>query len=401
MIWRPRTFCRLAGFALAVVCATVHAEEPGPLKIGMLLDLSSVYEDVGGKARLLAGHMIAEDAQKFTKRKVEVLTADFQQNLDVALTIARNWIDQGVGAIVDAPNSAIAIALEQLVRDKNRVYLSGAASADLTGKYCTPNFVRFMYNTYPYATLTTRELVKQGRGGFFLVNPDYALGHSFEHDAAQSVEASGGKVLGSIFHPLGMADYGGALVQAQSTAADVLATGDGGHDLDNLIKQAAEFQYARSHVVLAMNLQIQQVPGIGLAALGGGYAADTWYWDTDAASRAFAERWFKRSQYAPSGPDAAMYSMMGHYLRAVDAVGSDQDGRAVVAKMKSMPVSDFYSPDGRLRSDGQLSTNVYLVQVKQPDESRSKWDVYKIVATIPGNEAFDSPQAKECSLNGR
>jgi branched-chain amino acid transport system substrate-binding protein len=399
MKWRSHKLFWPGVLLVGLAFSTARADDAGPIKIGMLLDLSSVYADVGGKAHLLAGRLLVEDAQNYTRRPVELLTADFQQNLDVAMTIARNWIEQGVGVIVDAPNSAIAIALEQLVRDKNRVYLAGAASTDLTGKYCTPNFARFMYNTYPYATVTTRELVKQGHKSFFLVNPDYALGHSFERDAVRSIEASGGKVLASIFHPLGMTDYAGPVIQAQSSGADVLATGSAGRDLDNLTKQAGEFKYTASHAILAMNLQIQQVPGIGLAALGGGYAADTFYWDRDAASRAFAERWFKSSQYAPSGPDAAIYSMMAHYLKAVEAVGSDQDGRAVVAKMKSMPVNDFYSHGGHLRRDGQLSTDVFLVQVKTPQESHATWDVYKIVATIPGEEAFDSPEAKECKLN--
>lgn len=386
---------------MALTDSAARAADQGPIKIGMLLDLSSVYADVGGKAHLLAGRMIQEDASKYTKRHVEVLSADFQQNLDVAMTIARNWIDQGVGVIVDAPNSAIAIALEQLVHDKNRVYLSGAASTDLTGKYCTPNFVRFMYNTYPYASVTTRELARRGKKTFFLVNPDYALGHSFERDTIAAAEAAGGKVLGSVFHPLGMADYSGPLLQAQGSGAEVLATGSAGADLDNLIKQAGEFHYTATHAILAMNLQIQQVPGIGLAALGGGFAADTFYWDADAESRAFAERWFKSSEYAPSGPDASEYSMMAHYLRAVEAIGSDQDGAATVAQMKATPVNDFYSHGGHIRPDGQLSTNVYLVQVKTPEESRSKWDVYKIVATIPGEEAFASPQAKACKLNAQ
>jgi branched-chain amino acid transport system substrate-binding protein len=389
----------MAALAVGFGCPIAHAEDK-PIKIGMLLDLTSVYADVGGKAHRLAGQMLAEDAKAFTHHPVEVLVADFQQSSNVALTIARNWIDQGVNVIVDAPNSAIAIALEQLVTEKNRVYLAGAASADLNGKYCSPNFVRFMYNTYPYATQTVKELAKQGRKTFFLLNPDYALGRSFATDAERAIDASGGKVLGNVFHPLGMTDYGAQLVQAQSSGAEVLATGDAGSDLANLMKQADDFKYTSSHAILAMNLQIQQVPGIGLAALGGGYAADTWYWDQDEASRAFATRWFKVSKYAPGDTDAAMYSMMAHYLRAVDALGSDEDGRAVVNKMKSMPVDDFYSHGGRIRPDGQLGTSVNLVQIKTPKESHGEWDVYKTVATIPGEQAFDSPQSRTCKLNG-
>jgi branched-chain amino acid transport system substrate-binding protein len=201
MRWRPNMLYGAGALIVSPGFCVARAEDIPPIKIGMLLDLSSVYADVGGKAHMLAGHMLAEDARKYTKRPVELLTADFQQNLDVAMTIARNWIDQGVGVIVDAPNSAIAIALEQLVHDKNRVYLSGAASTDLTGKYCTPNFARFMYNTYPYATVTTRELVRQGRKNFFLVNPDYALGRSFARDAVRSIEASGGAQLPGLNPP--------------------------------------------------------------------------------------------------------------------------------------------------------------------------------------------------------
>ncbi|MGI6853813.1 ABC transporter substrate-binding protein [Mesorhizobium sp. 1B3] len=370
------------------------------IKLGVLTDFSSVYADNSGQSSMEAVKMAVEEfGGNINGVPIEIVSADFQNKADVSMTIARRWIDQEkVDVIIDAPNSAIAIAMASLARDTDRVYLSGAVSSDITGKGCTPNSVQFAPDTYSFAAVAVRPLVERGLKNWFALTVDYALGHSMERDAAAIATANGAQLSGAIRFPFNTADFSSFLLQAGSSGADTLAFATGGLDLQNAVRQAVEFGLNDQMKLVGLSVELLDAYKIGTKVLGGLYLTEAWYWDQNGETRAFAETFMKARGKMPSRVQVATYSMTRHYLEAVKALGSDESGAAVVAKMKELPVNDVYAKNGSVREDGRLIKEMYLAQVKTPEESKGEWDLYKIVTTVPGDVAFRPASESECPL---
>jgi branched-chain amino acid transport system substrate-binding protein len=304
-----------------------------------------------------------------------------------------------VDAIIDVPNSAIVLAVQEIAKEKNRVLLvSTAATADLTGKACSPVGVHWTWDTYAVAASAAKAIVLQGGDSWFFLTADYAFGHAMQRDATRFIEASGGKVIGSVRHPLGTSDFASFLLQAQSSRAKIVGLANGGSDMTNSIKQAAEFGIARGGQRLAaISAVITDVHAVGLADAQGLLLAESFYWDRTEESRQWSKRFFARRGVMPTQMQAGVYSAVTHYLKAVDALGSDE-AKAVVARMRDMPIHDFFADRGLLRADGRMVHDMYLVEVKKPEESHYPWDYYKILKTIPGEEAFRPMSEGGCPL---
>jgi len=394
----------LAGAALVVLLASPALAQQKTIKIGVLTDMSGPYADVGGAGSVLAAQIAAEDSGLAAKGwKIEFVSADHQNKVDIASNIAREWFDQGkADVILDALNSGVALAVSQIVKEKNKVFLvSGAATSDLTGKACTPNLIHWTYDTYALANGTGKAMTKAGGDSWFFVTADYAFGKALERDTTAVVVANGGKVLGDVMAPLNNADFSSQLLQAQASKAKVIGLANAGADAANSIKQASEFGVTQSGQKLAALLMfLSDVNAIGLNTAQGLEFTVTYYWDTNDQTRAFADRFSKRSKNAakPTMVTAGVYSSVVHYLKAVEALGSTADGAAVVAKMKSMPTQDQAFGKGYIREDGRKIHPAYLLQVKKPGESKYPWDYARIVTTIPAEEAFRPLAQSECPL---
>ena len=393
---------RLAALLLAFTAAPALAEMNGTLRIGVLNDMSSVYADFQGPGSVLAAQMAVEDFAKTSKRKVEVLSADHQNKPDVGSAITRRWFDtEGVDMIVDLPNSAVALAVSNIATEKNKVAIgSGAGTALLTGAKCSPNFVHWTYDTWAFGHGTARGVLEQGGKTWFFVTADYAFGHDLEKQASDEVKASGGKVLGTVRHPLGVSDFSSFLLQAQASNAEVVALANAGGDTVNAIKQAAAFNIGAKQKVVALIFDLQGVPAMGLQTAQGLTAINAWYWDMNDATRAWSKRYQDRhpKKMMPNHMQAGVYSAVLHYLKAVDKAGSPADGAAVVAAMKAMPTDDPIYGKGTIRADGRKIHPLYLLQVKTPAESKGDWDVFKIAATIPAEKAFRPLDEGGCPL---
>lgn len=395
----------LAGVALAALGAGAAQAQMsgGSIKIGVLTDMSSLYADIGGEGSVVAARLAVEDSKIESRGiKVEVVSGDHQNKPDVGSQIARQWYDaDGVDVIVDVPNSGVALAINQITRDKNRVFLdSGAASSDLTGKACSPNTVHWTYDTWNLANGTGKAIVKTGGDTWFFVTADYAFGHALEADTTAVIEKNGGKVLGKVRHPLNNADFSSFLLQAQASKAKIIGLANAGGDTRNAIKQAAEFGIVQGGQNLAALLVfVNDVKALGLQTSQGLIFTETWYWDMTDANRAFAKRFAERmkGQY-PSMSQAGSYAALLHYFKAVEALKSDADGKAVVAKMKEMPTDDPLFGKGVVRQDGRKVHDAYLFEVKKPSESKGPWDLYKLRATIPAAEAFRPLNEGGCEL---
>jgi branched-chain amino acid transport system substrate-binding protein len=372
----------------------------GVIKLGILTDFSSIYADNSGESSVQAVKMAVEEfGGNINGTPIEIVSADFLNKADVSMTIARRWIDEEkVDVIVDAPNSAIAIAMAALARDTDKVYLSGAVSSDITGKGCTPNSVQFAPDTYSFAAVAVQPLIERGLKSWFALTVDYALGHSMERDTAAIAQANGAKWVGAIRFPFNTADFSSFLLQAQDSGADTLAFATGGLDLQNGVRQAVEFGLNEKMNLVGLSVELLDSYKIGKEVLGGLYLTEAWYWDQTDETRDFANRFFEVRKKMPSRVQVATYSMAHHYLEAVKALGSDASGKAVVAKMKELPVNDAYARDGKVREDGRLIKEMYLAQVKTPEESKGEWDLYKIIATVPGEKAFRPVAESECPL---
>jgi len=381
-----------AALLVALITTPAFAEMNGTLRIGVLNDMSSVYADFQGPGSVVAAQLAVEDFAKMSKRKVEVISADHQNKPDIGAGIARRWLDvEGVDMIVDLPNSAVALAVGDIVREKNKVAIgSGAGTALLTGAKCSPNFVHWTYDTWAFGHGTARGVLAQGGKTWFFITADYAFGHDLEKQASDEVLASGGKVLGAVRHPLGTNDFSSYLLQAQASKAEVVALANAGGDTVNAIKQAADFKIGAKQKVVALIFDLQSVPAIGLQTAQGLQAINAWYWDLNDATRAWSKRYQQRhpKKMMPNHMQAGVYSAVLHYLKAVDKVGSPADGRAVVAAMKAMPTDDPLYGKGTIRADGRKIHPLYLLQVKSPAESKGEWDVFKVVNTIPADKAF-------------
>ena len=384
----------LSALALALNCGTALAQmSDGVVKIGVLSDMSSLYADVGGPGSTLAARLAVEDFGAAGKgMKVEVVGADHQNKPDVGSSVARQWIDvDKVDVIVDVPNSGVALAINEVVRDKNKVFLaSGPATADLTGPKCTANTIHWTYDTWSLANGTGKAIVQTGGDSWFFVTADYAFGHALERDTSNVVKANGGKVLGSVRHPLNTSDFSSFLLQGQSSKAKIIGLANAGGDTVNSIKQAAEFGIVKGGQNLAgLLVFVTDVHALGLPTAQGLIFTESWYWDANDANRAFAKRFAAANNGKhPTMVQAGVYSAVTHYLKAVEAGKSDADGKAVVAKMKEMPTEDPLFGKGSIRADGRKIHDMYLFEVKKPEESKGPWDYYKVRATIPAAEAF-------------
>ncbi len=373
-------------------------------KVGALGDQSGLYQDIGGPGSTVAAQMAIEDSGLLAKGwKIDLISADHQNKPDVAVNIGKQWIDvEKVDVFVDLAASNVGLAIANLAKDKNVVNLnSGSGSSDLTGSQCTPNTVHWSYDTYMLANGTGRALVKSGGDTWFFISADYAFGQALERDTTAAVTAGGGKVLGSVKHPLNTADFSSFLLQAQSSKAKVIGLANAGGDTTNAIKQAAEFGIVSGGQKLAgMLMFLTDVHSLGLNVAQGLNFTESFYWDMNDQTRAFSKRFMERfKKNPPTMVQAGVYASLIHYFKALEALGGNpHDGRAVVAKMKELPTDDPLFGKGSIRVDGRKIHPAYLFEVKKPSESKYPWDYYKLVATIPADEAFLPLEKSACPL---
>lgn len=413
-------FAYLATAALGALClaAPVQAQQSpvqaqqspakvdltdGVIRIGVLNDMSGLYADVSGQGSVWAARKAVEDFGAAAKgMKVEVVGADHQNKPDIGSNIARQWYDRdGVDVIVDVPTSSVALAVNQITRDKNKVFLnSGAATSDLTGKACSPNLVHWTYDTWALANGTGKAIVQTGGKSWFFVTADYAFGHALERDTEAVVKANGGEVKGKVRHPFPGMDFSSFLLQAQGSGAKVIGLANAGGDTINSIKQASEFGITQAGQNLAgLLVFITDVHALGLKTAQGLIFTGAFYWDQNDAKRAFSKEFAAANRdMRPTMVQAGVYSAVIHYLKAVEALGSDKDGAAVVAKMKEMPTEDKIFGKGSIRQDGRKIHDMYLYEVKKPDESKAPWDYLKVRATIPASEAWRPLDQGDCPL---
>jgi len=379
--------------------AAASAQNSGPVKIGFITDMSSLYADIDGPA---GGEMIKWAAQDFggkvLGRPIEVLTADHQNKADVASSKAREWIDkEGLSLLIGGTNSGTALAMSKIASEKKRPFIAiGAGSARLTNEDCNPYTVHYAYDTVALAKVAGSALVKAGYKNWFFLTADYAFGYSLEGDAATVVKANGGTVAGTVRHPLNASDFSSFLLQAQSSKAQILGLANAGGDFINAMKAAKEFGITKTMKVAGLLVFINDVNSLGLANTEGLQLADSWYWNQNDASRKFAKRFFDKYKRMPSSLQAADYSAAFNYLKAVQTAGTT-DGDKVMSTLKSMKFNDFYGK-GYIRADGRMIHDMYLYQVKSTKESNTPWDYYKTVATVPGDQAFTTPAESKCSL---
>ena len=386
--------------AVSLVGAAFGQTSDDKVKIGVLTDQSGVFSGLAGRGSVVAAQMAVEDfGGKVGGKPIEVVDADHQNKADIGAQIARRWFDnEGVDMIVDVPNSSVVLAVQELAREKNRVLIaSGAGTADLTGKACSPTGIHWTWDTYSAAISTAKAIVEEGGKSWFFLTADYAFGRTMQADVSRVVQSLGGRIAGSVQHPLNTADFSSFLLQAPGTGADVIALANGGSDTSNSLKQLQEFGLARTMKVAGLAIFITDIHAIGLKAAQGLNLTTAFYWDRDAASREWSQRFLKRHGAMPSMSQAGVYSAVTHYLKAIDAAGTDA-ANPVVAKMKATPVNDVFARNGTIRSDGRMVHDMYLVQVKSPEESKGPWDYYKILRTVPGQEAFRPLAESECPL---
>jgi len=371
------------------------------VRIGVLNDQSNVYADLGGPGSVIAARMAIEDVGgKVLGKPVDILAADHQSKADIGASIARQWFDADkVDMVIGFDNSSVALAVEQVAFQKNRIAIAGAiGTTAFTGKSCTPNEAAWVYDAYALTNTLARSVVARGQDTWFFITVDYSLGHSLEADATSAVVASGGKVLGSARHPLNTADFSAYLLQAQASGAKVVAMANAGGDMTNATKQANEFGLTHAgQTVVSLLTFITDVNSVGLKAAQGLTFVTAFYWDRDDESRAWSKRFFELHKRMPTMAQAAVYSAIRHYLTAIEAAGTDE-AKAVMAKMREIPVNDFYAKNGRVREDGRMVHDMYFVQVKTPAESTGPWDYYKILSTIPGDQAFRPLDEGGCPL---
>jgi branched-chain amino acid transport system substrate-binding protein len=397
---------RLAAFAGLLAAlglgATAQAQISGDIvKIGVMNDMSGLYADISGPGSAEAARMaVADFGGSVNGKKIEIVTADHQNKPDIGGAIARQWYDNdGVDVIVDVPTSSVALAVQDLARSKQKAFLiSGAASSDLTGKACGPTSVHWTYDTIALANGTGSAVVKAGSDTWFFLTADYAFGHALERDTANVVKNSGGKVLGQVRHPLNTSDFSSYLLQAQASKAKVIGLANAGGDTINSIKQAAEFGIVAGGQKLAgLLVFISDVHSLGLKTAQALQLTEAFYWDQNDQTRAWSKKFFDKMNRQPTMTQAGVYGAVLHYLNAVKATGSD-DAVPVVKKMKETPVNDFMTKNGKILENGRLIRDMYLFEVKKPEESKGAWDYYKQVGTIPGEEAFKRPGGNECPL---
>ena len=386
--------------AAALICTgTAQADGP-PIKIGIMNDMSSVYAVAGGRETVEAVRMAIEDAGPVLGQNVELVSADHQNKPDIGSSIARRWFDvEGVDAIVDVPNSAVGFAVQGLAKEKKKITLFvGALSSDITGPKCDNYTTQWAVDTYSLAHVMGTAVLKRGGNRWFFLGADYVFGRALVKDTSAVIEANGGKVLGAVYAPLNTADFSSFLLQAQPTNPNVIALANSSDDTVNSIKQAVEFGLtANGAQFAAYVLFLEHVQSITLKAAQGLLLANPFYWDLNDATRVWSKRFEAKIGHPPDWDPAMSYSAVFHYLKAVNAAGT-RDADKVAAKMRELPINDFATENGRVRVDGRVLRNLYLLQVKKPAESKSKWDIYSVVSTVPGEQAFRPLDQGNCPL---
>jgi branched-chain amino acid transport system substrate-binding protein len=395
----------LLGTALSLASANFAVAQDKTVKIGALSDQSGLYADLGGPGSTLAAQMAVEDSGLTGKGwKIDVISGDHQNKPDVGTAIARQWFDvDKVDVIVDVPNSGVALAVNNVVKEKNGVYInSGAATSDLTNAQCSPNTVHWTYDTYMLAHTTGQALVKAGGDTWFFLTADYAFGAALERDTTAVVLANGGKVVGGVKHPLNTSDFSSFLLQAQSSKAKIIGLANAGGDTTNSIKQAAEFGIVKGGQKLAaLLLFLTDVKAIGLETAQGLNFTETFYWDMNDQTRAFSKKFEARMKNGapPTMVQAGVYAGLLHYFKALEALGGNpHDGIKVVDKMKSIPTDDTLFGKGEIEPNGRTIHSAYLFEVKKPSESKAPWDFYKLIGTVPGDQAFTPLDKSTCAL---
>ncbi|MBR0847307.1 ABC transporter substrate-binding protein [Bradyrhizobium diazoefficiens] len=395
----------LLGTALTFTATGVAFAQDKTVKIGALSDQSGLYADLGGPGSTLAAQMAVEDSGLAAKGwKIDIVSGDHQNKPDIGTAIARQWFDvDKVDTIVDVPNSGVALAVNNVIKEKNGVYInSGAATSDLTNAQCSPNTVHWTYDTYMLAHTTGQALVKAGGDTWFFLTADYAFGAALERDTTAVITANGGKVVGGVKHPLNTPDFSSFLLQAQASKAKIIGLANAGGDTTNTIKQAAEFGIVKGGQKLAaLLLFLTDVKAIGLETAQGLNFTETFYWDMNDQTRAFSKRFAEKmkNNAPPTMVQAGVYAGVRHYLKALEALGGNpHDGVKVVEKMKSMPTEDDLFGKGQIQPNGRTIHSAYLFEVKKPSESKGPWDFYKLVGTVPGDQAFTPLSESKCAL---
>jgi branched-chain amino acid transport system substrate-binding protein len=398
---RPKFLIHAAALAL-LLAGAAHAQiSDGVVKVGVLTDMSGAYSDLSGQGALVAIQMAIDDfvANEKPAFKVEMVYADHQNKGDIAANKAREWFERdGVDIVTELVTTSTALAVQKIGKEKNKIVLvSGAASTRITNEDCNDVTVHWTYDTYALANGTAKAVVKHGGKTWFFLTADYAFGHSLEKDATDVILTNGGTVVGSVRHPFPGTDFSSFLLKAQASGAQVIGLANAGTDTTNSIKQAAEFGITPKQSLAGLLVFITDVHSLGLKATQGMYLTEGFYWDLSDETRAWSKRFFEKHKRMPTMVQAGDYSKVMHYLKAVKAVNSD-DTQKVMAQMKKTPVNDFFAKNGRIRDDGRMVHDMYLFQVKKPSESTGPWDYYKLIATIPGDEAFQPLSASRCPL---
>jgi branched-chain amino acid transport system substrate-binding protein len=387
---------------LAVAATAAVAQSKPPLKLGGILDMSGLYADITGSGSETAAKMAVEDfGGEVLGRKIEIVAADHLNKADLAANIARDMLDnQGVEMIFDVAASATALAAGEIAKARNKIIMfNGPGSIRLSNEACGPYTVHYVFDTFAQANVTGLATVRQGLGTWFFLTADYAFGQDLEKDTANVVLKSGGKVLGSVRHPLNTSDFSSYLLQAQSSKAKVVGLANAGGDTINAIKQAAEFGLTKSggQRLSPLLAFVTDIDSVGLETAQGLLLAEAFYWDLNDDTRAFSKRFMERVKRVPTSAQAGVYSSVMHYLKAVKAAGTT-DAAAVIKIMKDTPINDMFAKQGRIREDGRMVHDMYLFEVKKPSESKARWDDYKLLATVPGSEAFQSLELSRCPL---
>ena len=390
----------MAGLGFAGAPAQAQGISDDVIRIGFITDMSGVYSDIDGKAGLEAIRMAIEDfGGNVNGKKIELLTADHQNKADIASAKAREWFDQrGLDMLIGGTNSSTALAMSKVASDKKKpIIVVGAGAPALTNEQCTPYTLNYAYDTVAQARGTGAAVVKAGGKSWYILTADYAFGHALQADTTKVVEAGGGKVVGSVKHPLSTSDFSSFLLQAQASKAEILALANAGADATNAIKAANEFGLTKTMRLAGMIMFINDIHAMGLDTAKGMYLTDSWYWNASDETRAWAQKFYERRNAMPSSLQAADYSAAIQYLRAVKATGTD-DADKVLAYLRENKLNDVYIKNGVVRPDGRVVHDMYLLQVKTPEESKAPWDYFKVVQTIDGNEAFTTKAETRCAL---
>ena len=382
-------------------CCATMAQAQNVLRLGVLNDKSSIYADLTGSGSVTAAQMAVDDfGGRVLNRRIEIVTADHQNKPDVGSSIARRWIEsEQVKVIIDVPTSSVAFAVQEITRNlKTPFLISGAASSDLTGKACSPMTAHWTYDTYALAAGTARGIVQAGGNSWYFLTQDNVFGHALQRDVSRFVEEAGGKVVGVVRHPLNSSDFASYLMQADTAKPKVLALANAGSDFTNAIKQASEFGLVAKGIKMAgMSVTINDSHSLGLKTAQGVQFITPFYWDSTPETRQWSRRFFDKEKKMPNHIQAGVYGAVMHYLQAVKASGSD-DGQAVMAQMRKLPINDFFTKNGYIREDGRVMRDFALMEVKSPDESKAPWDYFKMVKTLTPNETAISIKDSECSL---